>query len=110
MSHARELGFAIHELVQNNPEIERRLEKELDISSHELQKIYAGRLFLTGTDLQKIAGVCDTNLQALLAADRKVYDEKVVHYMTAFRNRENREKILDLIDAYIDVCEELEDL
>ena len=79
------------------------------ITHQELQKLYEGRLFLTGTDLQKVSKVCDVELNTLLELDRVAYQEKVVHCMTAFQNSENREMVLNLIDAYIDAREALED-
>ena len=109
MSHTRELGFSIHEQVANNREMEQQLQDHLCITHQELQKLYEGRLFLTGTDLQKISKVCGVELNTLLTPDRAAYNERVVHYMTAFQNSENREMVLDLIDAYIDAREALED-
>ena len=47
MSHARELGFAIHERVAGSQEREQQIRETLHITPHELEKLYSGRLFLT---------------------------------------------------------------
>ena len=109
MSHARELGFAIHERVAGSQEREQQIRETLHITPHELEKLYSGRLFLTGADLRKVASVCGVEARELTGASRERYDKTVVRYMTAFQKRENREKILDLIDAYIDAREALEE-
>lgn len=109
MSHTRELGFAIHERVAGSQEREQQVRETLHITPHELEKLYAGRLFLTGSDLRKVASVCGAEPRELTGASRERYDKNVVRYMTAFQKRENREKILDLIDAYIDAREALEE-
>lgn len=109
MSHARELGFAIHQRAAGNQERERQIREALDITPHELEKLYAGRLFLTGSDLRRVATICGAEPRELTEASREEYDENVVRYMTVSQKRENREKILDLIDAYIDAREALEE-
>lgn len=109
MSHARELGFAIRQRVEGNREREQQIQETLHITPYELEKLYAGRLFLTGSDIRKAASVCGVEPRDLMEADREAYDRNVVRYMTAFQERENREKILDLIDAYIDAREALEE-
>ena len=107
MSHTRELGFAVQQLASRDQKTEEVLRSALGLTPQELRKFYAGRLFLTGADLRKAAEVCGVAPRALLNADREEYDARVVHCMSEFRNRENREMILDLIDAYIDAREAL---
>ena len=108
MTHTRELGFAIRQRTDGHPEWEQQIQKMLHITPQELQKLYAGRMFLTGSDLREVALICDVKPRELIQVNQEEYDKNVVRYMTDFQNRENREKILDLIDAYIDVREALE--
>lgn len=106
MSFVRKIGFAIQQ-ASGDQETSARLCAELGISKQELQKLYKGRLFLTGADLDKVAEVCGISVEALMDTDSTDYDAQVVHCMTKFQNCENREMILDLIDAYIDAKEAL---
>ena len=108
MTHTRELGFAIRERAAGDPERERQIQEALHLTPQELQRLYAGRLFLTGSDLREVASICNAEPRELTRASREDYNERCVRYMTAFQNPENREKILDLIDAYIDAREALE--
>lgn len=108
MTHTRELGFAIRQRTASHPEREQQIQETLHITHQELQRLYAGRLFLTGSDLREVASICDVKPRELMQASQEEYDKNVVRYMTDFQDRENREKILDLIDAYIDAREALE--
>lgn len=104
MSYAREIGFAIQQASTHH---EKELCDVLGITTQELKKLYKGRLFLTGSDLEKIAEVCGVSADSFVEADPAEYDAQVVDCMSDFNNRENREMILDLIDAYIDAREAL---
>lgn len=106
MSYAREIGFAIKQASEDQ-NTKQQLCDRLGISKQELEKLYVGRLFLTGSDLDTAAGVCGIPAEVLVGAVSPNYDARVVDCMTAFKNRENREEILDLIDAYIDAKEAL---
>ena len=104
MSYARVIGFAIQQASTHHEE---KLCNVLGITPQELKKLYKGRLFVTGSDLEKIAEVCGVSVESLVEADPAAYDAQVVDCMSDFDNRENREMILDLIDAYIDAKEAL---
>lgn len=104
MSYAREIGFAIQKASKHHEE---KICNVLGITPQELKKLYKGRLFVTGADLEKIAEVCGVSMDSLVRADSTEYDAQVVDCMSDFNDRENREMILDLIDAYIDAKEAL---
>ena len=106
MSRIRELGFSIRERVSRDSEMEQQLQCALGFTHQEMKKMYDGRLFLTGMDMQKISEVCGDEL--LQAHTPSAYSERAIHCMTPFKNEDGREKILDLIDAYIDAREALE--
>lgn len=104
MSYAREIGFAIQQASKYHKE---ELCNTLGITPQELKKLYRGRLFLTGSELEKVAEVCGVSAESLVEAEPAQYDAQVVDCMSDFDDRENREMILDLIDAYIDAKEAL---
>ncbi|MCC8121104.1 MAG: hypothetical protein LIO42_03790 [Oscillospiraceae bacterium] len=102
MSYARELGFAIQQ-ISKQPETQQEICTALHISAHELGKLYAGRLFLTVSDLEKVADACSVSTDMLIEADPNEYNT----HIGKFTNLKNREIILGLIDAYIDAKEML---
>ncbi len=106
MSYAREVGFAVKQLA-NTEEKKQQLREALGYSAQELEKLFAGRLYITGFDLDTISKVCGVSPESIVEPDPEAYHAGVVHCMTQFKNPENREKVLDLIDAYIDAQEAL---
>lgn len=105
MSYMREVGFTIKQLTNACPEREIRIRNSLGLSEFEMQKLYAGRLFLTMADMRKISEVCSVSFAQLANPDKKTYNNEIVHCMSEFTSNDNREKILDFIDAYIDAKE-----
>lgn len=106
MSYAREMGFAVRQASESE-ETKRKLREGLGFSQQQLEKLYKGRLFLTGPGLLKAAEICGVPAETLVNSDTAAYDAEVVHCMSEFKDRGNREMILDLIDAYIDAKEAL---
>lgn len=100
MSYARELGFAIQQ-VSKQPETQQEICTALHISAHELGKLYAGRLFLTVSDLGKVADACSVSTDMQIKAIPNEYNA----HIGKFTDLKDREMILDLIDAYIDAKE-----
>lgn len=107
MSHAREMGFAIGSLASKNPGKEGELQQRLGITQHELQKLFAGRLFVNSADIATIADVYSVDPMEIVKPDITMYNKGIVHCMSEFSDQKNCEKILDLIDAYIDAKEAL---
>lgn len=105
MSYAREVGYVIRSEVASDPKRKSSLQEALGLSSFELDKLFAGRLSLTTSDLRVVASTLGVPLRALAMPDQNAYDKGAVHCMTEFSDRNNREKILDMIDAYIDIRE-----
>lgn len=109
MSYARELGYTIHQAVAGDAHKENEIRSALGLGEHEAQRLYSGRLFLTSSDIRKIASILNIPAMTLVNLDTSEYDKNVVHCMTPFKDRNNREMILNLINSYIDIKEALED-
>ena len=105
MSYMREVGFAIKQLTNACSEREKQIQNSLGLSDFEMQKLYAGRLFLTMADMRKISEFCSVSFAQLVKPDKNAYNNGIVHCMSEFTSNDNREKILDFIDAYIDAKE-----
>ena len=109
MSYARELGYTIHQAIAGDAHKENEIRSALGLSEHETQRLYSGRLFLNSADIRRVASILNIPVMNLVDLDTSEYDKNVVHCMTPFKDRNNREKILDLINAYIDIKEALND-
>ena len=109
MSYARELGYTIHQAIAGDAHRENEIRSALGLSEYEAQRLYSGRLFLNSADIRKVAGILNIPAMDLVNIDTSEYDKNVVHCMTPFKDRNNREMILNLINSYIDIKEALDD-
>ncbi len=109
MQRARMLGNYAQHLAQKNNVPDSEITTLLDCSANELHSFYKGRSFLTFEQISALARLLKTTVEKLLEGDEEQYNETVVQCMNNFNNPENREKILDLIDDYLDLKELVEE-
>ena len=83
------------------------ISKVLDFSNRETISFFKGRLMLTYEQLSELAKILHITVQDILHGDEEIYAASVVHCMNDFDDEANREKILDLIDDYMDVRDSL---
>lgn len=76
-------------------------------SLHEAHKLMEGRLFLPPMQLKKIADVLSISLERLLEHRGASEYNALIHNFRDFKNQENQELVLDLIDMYADLEEAL---
>ena len=80
----------------------------LQFSDQETSAFFKGRLLLSFDQIESLAKALKISIQELINGDEKEYSKSVVHCMNAFDNNANREKILDIIDDYLDVWDSLQ--
>lgn len=73
------------------------------LSCTETQAFFKGRAFPSYNQLSTLAKALGTTPKRLMEGDEQVYNETVVHCHGTFSNSDNREKILDTIDDYMDI-------
>ena len=76
----------------------------LQFSDQETSAFFKGRLLLTFDQIERLAKAWKISIHG----DEKEYSKSVVHCMNAFDNNANREKILYIIDDYLDVWDSLQ--
>ena len=102
MKYCRSIGNNIYNIMEQKSISVETLSEETGFSENDIERIFNGRLILSYKDLEAICSVLDINIEDTL----KVSDENsFVHCNGEFKDIENREKILDIIDSYIDVVE-----
>lgn len=72
------------------------------------QKVYSfvkGRSFASFSQISALAKLLGASVTELLSENLEHYNQTVVDCMNEFQDTQNREKILDLIDDYIDVVD-----
>ena len=100
----RKIGVNIFTLMQNAGISREELATKLNYSYRDMCRSIEGKLMLPPVELKKIAEFFGKTKQELLhyEADKFVPE---LQYMKEFSDTKNLDKILDLLDAYVDLKE-----
>lgn len=105
MENLRVLGSTIQKEALNKGISPDALGKVIGCTSIQMMSIFKGRLLCSFQQLNTLASVLELPVASLLAGDKQYYNMNVVHCMNHFTDSKNREKILDIIYDYLDVCD-----
>ena len=103
MKSARKIGnYAQHRSQEMGISIT-EINNILGLSDSEINAFFKGRRMLTYDQLMALSELLSTTIKDMIEGDDVLYSESVVHCMNDFDNDANREKILDIIDDYMDI-------
>lgn len=77
----------------------------LNCSEPELNRFLEGRLFFSYKQIRVLAAALNLSVEELLNGGEEIYNKNYTRNYGSFRNNDNREQILDIIDNYIDIVE-----
>lgn len=99
----RLLGYNIEAMAENNGVNINTIANACNLSANDIHRVFKGRLLLTPAQLCAIADTlhCDVN-QLLIKSNNFVSYGKC---LGEFKHPENEDKILNIIDDYIDLRE-----
>ena len=100
----RKIGVNIFTLMQNSGISREALAEKLNYSYRDMCKILEGKLILSPIELKKIAAAFDKTMQELLNYEAEIFVPEL-QYMKEFSDTKNLDKILDLLDEYVDLKE-----
>jgi len=103
MHAMRKFGNMIQMRMEERHYTNEELAHALQLEEHEVRMLYKGRLYLSLDQLNDLSAFLKDDIDTLMAGNDEYYDKKMVHCMTSFTNVDNREKILDFIDSYLDI-------
>lgn len=100
----RKLGVNIFTLMQNSGISREELAEKLNYTYRDMCRILEGKLMLLPVEIGKIAELFGKTKKELLSyeADKFVPE---LQYMKQFSNTDNLDKILDLLDDYVELKE-----
>lgn len=100
----RKLGVNIYTLMRNSGISREDLAEKLNYTYRDMCRILEGKLMLSPIELEKVAKLFGKTKKELLnfEADRFVPE---LQYMKEFSKTENLDKILDLLDDYVELRE-----
>lgn len=105
MFEMRRFGNMVQKVATDKTISNEQLAQKLNLVESDIRLLFKGKLYLSMTQLDTLTEVLGVDADTLLDGDDEFYEKNVVHCMTAFSDENNREMILDFIDAYLDVYE-----
>lgn len=108
MQQARMIGNYIEYLAEKQGLSMSDIGNTIGCKESQVTALYKGRALATFQQITDLANQLKVSVSELLNGDSTHYNETVVHCMNQFQNDENREKILDIIDDYMDIFDAVE--
>lgn len=93
-------SFIKLKMMEQNKSIQ-SLAEESGYSTKDIGKILDGRLFLSPKQIEEIAGILDLDINEMI----NCIDVDSIEYVGGFTKEENKDKLLDYIDRYVDLKE-----
>ena len=110
MKTARMIGnYVEHKAHETGMTID-ELSELLDFSNQQTESFLKGRTLLTFNQMSTLANHFHVTVPQMIEGDKESYSSSVVHCMNEFDHEDNREKILDIIDDYMDIVDALDQL
>ena len=100
----RKIGVNIFTLMQNAGISREYLAEKLNYSYRDMCRILEGKLMLPPAEVRKIAEFFGNTKQELLHYEADIFVPEL-QYMKEFSDTNNLDKILDLLDEYVDLKE-----
>ena len=103
----RKIGFNIYMFMQDAGLEPEDFATKLNYSFMDVCRIIDGRVFLSPVELERIAKVLGTTKAELVCHEAEKYIHSESLYAKKFTNPHNLNMVLDLMDEYVDLVEEL---
>ena len=101
----RVFGENVYRLMIQNGFTPDSLASTLGYKVEEVRKFFDARLFLDDEERRNIASVLNTTVEDLYSAGESQTEGNYIEYRGKFTSEDNKNKILDLFDAYCDIQE-----
>lgn len=105
MQNARMLGNYVQKVADSKKCSPTDVGHIIGCTEHQVLTFYKGRSFLSFSQMSRLADVFEMSVGDLLKGDEEHYNATVVDCMGEFDDVMNREKILDIIDNYVDLLD-----
>ncbi|MCK9331196.1 MAG: hypothetical protein M0Q94_15075 [Candidatus Cloacimonetes bacterium] len=108
-NQSRSLGYLVRTAVQNNPNILPDVCSVLNLSSDSKETLFEAcdiGLIVTPDEYVLLAQALAIDPDKLLTYENSDQYSKLIHCRGSFSNQSDCDKILDLIDSYIELVEE----
>ena len=96
----RQLGANIYALMTQKGLNSESLAVQLGLSNRDMHRTIEGKLLLPPHKIEKIAGCLNVSTETLISNNFS-YDVPDLEYMKEFKDQDNLDKILDIIDTIL---------
>lgn len=103
----RVIGTNIWALMEEQNINRKQLAEDLGYSFRDVCRLVEGRLLLAPDELQRVAEHLYTTQAELLSCENRENKTPVFQYMQKFSEVENLDRVLDLLDEYVELKESL---
>ena len=103
----RKIGFNIYMFMQDAGLEPEDFATKLNYSYGDVSRIINGRVFLPPVELERIAKVLGTTKAELVCHEAEEHVPSESLYTKKFTNPDNLNMVLDLMDEYVELVEEL---
>ena len=105
MTDMRRLGLMIKRYAELADFDTSAIAEALGCTEEQVIDLYSGRLLLSYKNFETLSKKLGVELESFLQTDEKYYEENVVCCKQGFTSGDNRERILDIIDVYLFLCD-----
>lgn len=109
MQQARMIGYRVQKYANAKQVSASELSTLIGCSENQMKSFYKGRAFVSFDQLSLMANHLAVDVSNFLSGSEDDYARSVVHCMNDFQDPTNRELILDIIDAYMDIVDSVSD-
>ncbi len=102
----RQIGVNIFTLMQNSDISREEMAEHLGYSTRDINRLIDGRMIISPNELRKIASFLGTSKEELMTSDNDNLIPEL-QYMKEFKNKDNLDSIMDLLDDYIELKESI---
>ena len=105
MQQARMLGYRVEKIADSCNVSPLELSQVIGCDENQIKSLFKGRSFVSFEQLVLLSKTLNVNVSDFLSGYDADYNKSAVHCMNDFDDPNNREKILDIIDEYMDVLD-----
>lgn len=107
MRKARKMGSYIQYLAESEGITEEAMSAILGCKVEEVRELYRGLLYPDYARLCILAERFKVSVSEIIEGNEEIYREQRNKEMGTFENEENRERVLDIIEAYYDIAKSI---
>lgn len=105
MMSLRGIGYRLFTIFKDRYISDETICDQMNFNTNDLYRLYSGRLMLSPHELQTVSELAGISVDDLLSCNNEDFYAETIHCRGIFSKQSNCDKILDIINSYIDIKE-----